>query len=96
MHSIMHFVAMEVISRVSNIYFEGIVHTNKLVEVMHYRPKIVNKGADIRFINRTSFHKFARIIYVFIRFFFVMIIFYLMPFMIIYLQWIIKSIKVEH
>lgn len=55
-HSIMHFVAMEVISRVSNIYFEGIVHTNKLVEVMHYRPRIVHRGEDIKFLQRPKFH----------------------------------------
>ena len=89
----MHFVAMEVISRVSNIYFEGIVHTNKLVEVMHYRPRIVHKGEDIKFFQRPKFHQFARMLYVTIRFLFVMVIFYLLPFAIIYLQWIIPSTK---
>ena len=52
----MHFVAMEVISEVTKIYFEGIVHTNKLVEVMHYKPRIIQRGEDIKFFERPKFH----------------------------------------
>lgn len=42
----MHFVALEIIMEVSNLYFESLMN-NKLKVIMHHPPKLVIKGAEI-------------------------------------------------
>lgn len=60
---------------------------NKLKKVMEKSPTIKNRGKEIKFMERTTFHKLARIIYKAIRAYYVSVIFYFMPFSVIYLQW---------
>ncbi len=60
-HCIMHFVALEVIMEVSNYYFEALMN-NKLKVIMHHPPKLHVKGDDIKFMERSCFHKVARVI----------------------------------
>ena len=54
-HCIIHFVALEVIMEISNMYFESL-KSNKLKEIMHHAPKVVIKGKDIKFSDRSFFH----------------------------------------
>jgi hypothetical protein len=83
----MHFVALEIIMEVSNLYFESLMN-NKLKAIMHHPPELVVKGADIKFMQRSLFHKVARMIYKTIRCLYVSCVFYFVPFAVIYLQWI--------
>lgn len=85
-HSIMHFVALEIIMEVSNLYFESLMN-NKLKVIMHHPPKLTKKGKDIEFRERSMFHKFARIIYKFLRCLYVSVVFYFVPFFVVFLQW---------
>ena len=86
-HCIIHFVALEVIMEISNMYFESL-KSNKLKEIMHHAPKYVKCGHEIKFTERSLFHKFARILYKVLRCFYVSVIFYFVPFSVLYLQWI--------
>lgn len=86
-HCIIHFVALEVILEVSNLYFESLMG-NKLKVVLHHPPKIVKRGAEISFGERSLFHKLARIFYKALRCFYVGFLFYYVPFMVLLLQWI--------
>ena len=86
-HCIMHFVALEIIMEVSNLYFESLMN-NKLKVIMHHPPKLEKRGVDIQFNERSLFHKAARMIYKFIRCIYVSFVFYFVPFAVLYLQWI--------
>jgi hypothetical protein len=86
-HCIIHFVALEVIMEISNMYFESL-KSNKLKEIMHHAPTQVKSGKDIHFSERSCFHKFGRILYKVLRCFYVSVIFYFVPFTVMYLQWI--------
>lgn len=98
-HCIIHFVALEVIMDVPNMYFEAMMD-NKLKEFVHHTPKphrdkIIDsetgeerylRGTDIKFSDRTCFHKCARILYKFMRCFYVGCIFYFVPCAVLFLQ----------
>ena len=83
----MHFVALEIIMEVSNLYFESLID-NKLRKIMHHAPKLETKGRDIKFRDRTLFHKLGRILYKILRSIYVSLVFYFVPFAVLYLQWI--------
>mmetsp|Transcript_11642 Transcript_11642/g.17667 ORF Transcript_11642/g.17667 Transcript_11642/m.17667 type:complete len:211 (-) Transcript_11642:29-661(-) len=85
-HCIIHFVALEVIMDVSNMYFESLM-SNKLKAVMHHPPQVVHKGRDISFADRSLFHKIARLVYKLTRLIYVGFIFYYVPFVVFFLQW---------
>lgn len=97
-HCIIHFVALEVIMDVPNMYFEAMMD-NKLKEFVHHQPrpereKIIGedgnerfqRGKDIIFSKRSCFHKFARILYKVTRGFYVGFIFYFVPVAVLFLQ----------
>lgn len=86
-HCIIHFVALEVIMDVGNLYFESLKN-NYLKKVMHHAPIAEICGRDIVFMDRTCFHKFARIFYKILRMVYVGVIFYYIPFTVMYIQWI--------
>mmetsp|Transcript_12167 Transcript_12167/g.20511 ORF Transcript_12167/g.20511 Transcript_12167/m.20511 type:complete len:217 (-) Transcript_12167:89-739(-) len=88
-HCIIHFVALEVIMEVSNLYFESLMG-NKLKAVMHHPPKIEHRGKDIKFAERSLFHKCARLFYKMLRCVYVGFLFYYVPFVVLFLQWITK------
>lgn len=83
---VIYFVALHVIMEVSNLYFNSLMG-NKLKKVMEKAPKIKKRGRDIPFMGRTLFHKVARVIYKAFRAYYVSVIFYFMPFSVIFLQW---------
>ena len=80
---------MGVIIEISAIYYEGTKHSNYLRKAMEYKPKIKVRGEDIKFQDRSFFHKIARVIYVCIRSLYIQVIFYLFPLIVIYLMWIL-------
>lgn len=83
-HCIVHFVALEVIMEVSNLYFESLKQ-NYLKKVMHHPPRGDHKGKDIQFSERTCFHKIARVIYKITRCFYVGVVFYFVPFAVMFI-----------
>ena len=83
---IVYFISFLVIMEVSNMYFESLMN-NKLKSVVHHRPDLINKTEDNVFSNRTRFHKFARLVYKFIRLLQVSFIFYFIPFSIFIIQY---------
>jgi hypothetical protein len=88
-------VALEVIMEISNMYFESL-KGNKLKEIMHHPPKCVRAGKEIKFSERSVFHKFARLLYKVLRAFYVSVIFYFIPFSVMYLQWITVAPATSH
>lgn len=71
---------------VSNLYFESLKQ-NPLKAVMHHPPVGDHRAGDIKFSERSCFHKLARILYKMLRTFYVGVIFYYIPFMVMLIQW---------
>jgi hypothetical protein len=69
---------------IKNLYFESL-KSNKLKEIMHHPPKIIVKGKDIKFSERSCYHKCARILYKILRSFYASVIFYFVPFSVFYI-----------
>lgn len=88
-HCIIHFVALEIIVEIGKMYLESL-QGNALKAIMHHPPMREKAGHTIVFKNRGCFHKFARIIYLIIRTFYVGIIFYYVPFAVLFWQWATK------
>ena len=53
---------------------------------MHHPPKALIKGKDIKFSDRTNFHKCARIFYKLLRVQYVGVVFYFVPFSVMFIQ----------
>lgn len=94
-HCIIHFVALEVIMEVTKMYFEAI-DEQKLKSLVHHPPKLVVRGKDIVFSDRSCFHKFARCLYKVLRCIYVSLIFYFVPFSVILLQWELSKTSHGH
>ena len=71
---------------VSNLYFEALKN-NTLKPMMHHPPESTHKGSEIKFSDRTLFHKIARVFYRILRAFYVGVVFYFIPFSVMYIQW---------
>ena len=69
----------------NKIYFESLGDP-KLKQVMHCHPKVQNRGKDMHFGDRSTFHKVARIIYKVNRSLYVSIVFYFVPFFVLFLN----------
>lgn len=80
---------------VKNLYFESL-KTNKLKEIMHHQPKITYKGKDIKFSERTCFHKFARVVYKATRTFYAGFIYYFIPYSVFMIQFIVDADEEKH
>ena len=90
-HCIIHFVALEVIMEIPKIYVESFTDKS-LQSVVHNSVHIENKGKDISFWDRSLYHKLARIVYKVSRAFYVSIIFYFVPFMTIFINFLIAEV----
>lgn len=88
-HCIIHFVALEIIIEIGKMYLESL-QGNALKVILHHPPKRDLAGKDIEFKTRGCFHKFARVVYMLIRTFYVGIIFYYVPFAVLFWQWATK------
>lgn len=87
-HCIIHFVALEVITDLSKIYFEAREASDKLIEVVHkIHLKNDKHGRDIPFSERSAVHKIFRAIYRIFRSIYVSFFFYFFPFCILLMQW---------
>lgn len=82
-HCIIHFVALEVIMEISKMYLESL-QGNALKAVLHHPPQRKFNGRDIEFSKRSFFHQCARIIYQLTRTIYVGVIFYYVPFIVVY------------
>jgi hypothetical protein len=69
---------------VGNLYFESLKQ-NHLKGVMHHPPIAEKRGDEIKFMERSCFHKFARIWYKLFRMLYVGVVFYFIPFAVMYL-----------
>jgi hypothetical protein len=69
---------------VSNLYFESL-KTNPLKALLHHPPEAEIKGIDIKFSERSCFHKCARVFYKILRAFQVGVIFYFIPFSVMWI-----------
>ena len=94
-HCLIHFVALEVIMELPKMYFEALADSAIKEVVHHYHPKRKNRGQDIKFTERTCFHRFARVIYKILRTIYVAVIFYFAPFVVIFLNFWADT-DVEH
>ena len=62
-----YFVSLEIVMELSKLYVERL-KDNKLKEVMHHQNyRANNKGCNIKFLERSLFHKIARVVYKFMR-----------------------------
>ena len=67
------------------MYLHDILEHNNLYVVFKEHLKVKNKGKDIRFLrDRNCFHKIARIIYKVFRGLYVSMIFYFIPYLVLF------------
>jgi hypothetical protein len=86
-HAIVHFIALHVISEVSEIYFEALASNNRMLwDIEPYLPEKETRGKDIQFSQRTCFHKLARFVYKIFRCFYTSVVFYFVPFLPVIIQ----------
>ena len=76
---IVHFIALHVIMEIPNYYLES-MGDNPILGVCHHPPTIDVRGSSIRFSDRTTFHKVARVVYKGLRSLYVSVVFYMVPF----------------
>lgn len=81
---IIFFVALKVIMLIGAMYMESLMD-NPLQKVLEKPIRIKHRGIDIKFKERTCFHKIARILYKFTRGLYVGVIFYFAPFLVIFI-----------
>ena len=92
-NSIVNFVTLKVIMAMPKMYFMAL-HDNPLKEVTEQHLKLVNRGPRA-LSSRTFFHKIARIIYKFSRALYVSVIFYFIPFGVLYVSFYMTTVKNE-
>lgn len=90
-HCIIHFVALEVIMEIPKIYVESFTDKS-LAGVVHNSITIEKKGKEISFFDRSLYHKVARFTYKLSRAFYVSLIFYFVPFMTIFINFMIAEV----
>ena len=76
------------------LYYESLVNY-KLKEVLEDWPRRVRHGKDIKFTDRSCFHMFGRVLYRFIRIFYVSFIYYFIPYSILVVHWLTPDKFVE-
>lgn len=69
---------------ISNMYYESL-KSNLLKGILHHPPKATNHGHDIVFSERSLFHKGGRVLYKLLRCLYVGVIFYFVPFSVLFL-----------
>jgi hypothetical protein len=69
---------------VGNLYFESL-NESYLKNVMHHAPVADHRGQDIHFANKSTFHKIARVFYKVLRMLYVGVVFYFIPFAVMFI-----------
>ena len=72
---IIHFVALELIMELSKVYLESLTD-NKLKFIFEKEVKVINRGREIKFFERSLFHQVARFIFKMFRVIYLSFIFY--------------------
>lgn len=93
-YSIIHFVALEMIMELPSMYFMA-NNYHKMKEICHAHVEQAVIGKDIQFSKRSMFHKIARVVYKVTRLIYVAIIYYFIPFGILFLTFYHAKIKDE-
>lgn len=88
-HCIIHFVALEIIVEIGKMYLESL-QKNPLKALLHHPPKITKFQKDFKEEKLSCFHKVARFLFVTIRTLYVSVIFYFVPFAVLFWQWATK------
>jgi hypothetical protein len=77
-----HFIALHVVAEVTEFYYEALASNNSMIhELPRYYPHKQTRGKDIKFSERSCFHKLARIIYRLFRMLYASVLFYFVPFL---------------
>ena len=69
----------------NKIYLESLTD-NTLKSMLHSHVNVEKSSKDIKFSERSCFHKFARVLYKSTRSVYVSVIFYFVPFYVLYLN----------
>jgi len=88
--AIIHFIALHVIMEIPKFYFEALGE-NHIKSVCHHPADVEKRGVDIKMSDRTLFHKIARVIYRLLRVIYVSTLFYLVPFVVFFIQYMWAS-----
>jgi len=71
---------------IPKFYFEALGE-NHIKSIFHNPAIIEKKGIDIAMSDRSLFHKIARVLYRGLRVIYVSVIFYLVPFVVFFIQY---------
>jgi len=71
---------------IPKFYFEALGE-NHIKSIFHHPAIIEKKGIDISMSERSTFHKIARVLYRGLRVIYVSVIFYLVPFVVFFIQY---------
>jgi len=82
-NAVIYFVALQVIMEVTSLYFESLIGV-KIKKIMHHRPEVKLRSSAIPLASRSRFHQFARIFYKVLRTFYVSLVFYFVPFAVVW------------
>merc|ERR1712046_175646 len=82
-HCIIHFVALEVVSEIPKLYFESMKGDEKLFEVFEHPILITKRGRDFKWADRSCGNKIGRLIYKTFRCIYISVVFYMVPFAVI-------------
>jgi len=74
---------------IAALYFESLMNFKLKAIMEENRPKCMNRSSNINMKDRTCFHKVARCFYKVLRAIYVSVIFYYVPFMVIFGQWLL-------
>ena len=79
---IVHFIALHVIMEIPNFYFESMGEDHPLFRILHHPPTIDDegRGRNKNFMERSCFHKVARVVYKISRGFYASVFFYMVPY----------------
>lgn len=94
-HCIIHFVALEVIMELSKLYLESLTD-EKSIELLHHPIKIHQRSRDIKFSERTTFHKIARVLYKIFRGFYASVTFYFVPYTVWFFNYAFVESSKDH
>jgi uncharacterized membrane protein YukC len=71
---------------IPKFYFEALGE-NFMKSIFHHPSIIEKKGINIKMEDRNTFHKVARVVYRLLRCIYVSMIFYLVPFIVFFIQY---------
>ena len=93
--AIIYFVSLHVVMELPKMYFDALTD-NPLKEILTTKVKVEKKGKDIKFGQRSCFHKVARAVYCMVRAIYVSVVFYFVPYYVLFINfWMSSGIAAE-